>query len=214
MEDYLDQLDDLLLNQFDEGMLLSELDGYLTGLIVSPDLVPQSRWLKPVWGDGPPQFGNTADLQQFLDLLMRHHNTIIDDLARPGSYEPILETDTRTNETLWELWVEGFAHAMKLAPAGWNRIRASDDEGPKAALAGITKLAAFSDGRAKMSETEEAQWDRQAPDLIPIWVQLLHEWRLENDKHRPSPATGGKVGRNDPCPCGSGKKYKKCCGLN
>jgi len=23
---------------------------------------------------------------------------------------------------------------------------------------------------------------------------------------------GGKVGRNDPCPCGSGKKYKKCCG--
>jgi uncharacterized protein YecA (UPF0149 family) len=25
---------------------------------------------------------------------------------------------------------------------------------------------------------------------------------------------GGKVGRNDPCPCGSGKKYKKCCGAN
>jgi uncharacterized protein len=24
----------------------------------------------------------------------------------------------------------------------------------------------------------------------------------------------GKAGRNDPCPCGSGKKYKKCCGLN
>jgi len=23
-----------------------------------------------------------------------------------------------------------------------------------------------------------------------------------------------KVGRNDPCPCGSGKKYKKCCGVN
>jgi preprotein translocase subunit SecA len=25
---------------------------------------------------------------------------------------------------------------------------------------------------------------------------------------------GKKVGRNDPCPCGSGKKYKKCCGRN
>ena len=25
---------------------------------------------------------------------------------------------------------------------------------------------------------------------------------------------GAKVGRNDPCPCGSGKKYKKCCGMN
>jgi len=28
----------------------------------------------------------------------------------------------------------------------------------------------------------------------------------------PRTAEGDKVGRNDPCPCGSGKKYKKCCG--
>ncbi|MCL2493664.1 MAG: SEC-C metal-binding domain-containing protein [Clostridiales bacterium] len=26
--------------------------------------------------------------------------------------------------------------------------------------------------------------------------------------------SGAKVGRNDPCPCGSGKKYKNCCGKN
>ncbi|MCR6629490.1 MAG: YchJ family protein [Magnetospirillum sp.] len=29
---------------------------------------------------------------------------------------------------------------------------------------------------------------------------------------RPAQRTADKVGRNDPCPCGSGKKYKKCCG--
>jgi preprotein translocase subunit SecA len=28
------------------------------------------------------------------------------------------------------------------------------------------------------------------------------------------PVVSNKVGRNDPCPCGSGKKYKKCCGQN
>jgi preprotein translocase subunit SecA len=27
-------------------------------------------------------------------------------------------------------------------------------------------------------------------------------------------SSSGKIGRNDPCPCGSGRKYKKCCGLN
>jgi preprotein translocase subunit SecA len=32
------------------------------------------------------------------------------------------------------------------------------------------------------------------------------------DKERPVTRQGAKVGRNDPCPCGSGKKYKKCCG--
>ncbi len=31
---------------------------------------------------------------------------------------------------------------------------------------------------------------------------------------RPVVNKGNKVGRNDPCPCGSGKKYKKCCGMN
>ena len=31
---------------------------------------------------------------------------------------------------------------------------------------------------------------------------------------RPAPGRAAAVGRNDPCPCGSGKKYKKCCGRN
>jgi preprotein translocase subunit SecA len=32
------------------------------------------------------------------------------------------------------------------------------------------------------------------------------------EKQAPVRNDGPKVGRNDPCPCGSGKKYKKCCG--
>jgi preprotein translocase subunit SecA len=35
---------------------------------------------------------------------------------------------------------------------------------------------------------------------------------LEEIKAKPRDAVGRKIGRNDPCPCGSGKKYKKCCG--
>ncbi len=36
----------------------------------------------------------------------------------------------------------------------------------------------------------------------------------EEAHHEPMRREGEKVGRNDPCPCGSGKKYKKCCGAN
>ena len=36
---------------------------------------------------------------------------------------------------------------------------------------------------------------------------------LEKMLNPPKPVTSQKVGRNNPCPCGSGKKYKKCCGL-
>jgi hypothetical protein len=34
----------------------------------------------------------------------------------------------------------------------------------------------------------------------------------KNPEIIPFPATNGRVGRNDPCPCGSGRKYKRCCG--
>lgn len=63
---------------------------------------------------------------------------------------------------------------------------------------------------------------RDAHDLIPGWIVTLNNWRLGNYKSATAieqaptelPLPARKVGRNEPCPCGSGKKYKKCCGLN
>lgn len=164
-ETYLEELDTLLLDMPEEGMLLSELDSFLTGIIVSPDPVPQSRWLKLVWGDGPPAFEDTAALQAFLARLMQHHNQIISDLTSAGEYEPVLEIDTRNDDTLWEIWIEGFFKAMKMASGGWNRILASDDEAAKAAVAGLTLLADFYTGRVELDKEAEDRWNRQAPDL-------------------------------------------------
>ena len=51
---------------------------------------------------------------------------------------------------------------------------------------------------------------------LPQWDNLLTEDRrkeLYNEcKKSTTVVKGPKVGRNDPCPCGSGKKYKHCCG--
>lgn len=46
------------------------------------------------------------------------------------------------------------------------------------------------------------------------FVKKRGSWYFEDCKivHKPIIREGEKVGRNDPCPCGSGKKYKKCCG--
>lgn len=46
------------------------------------------------------------------------------------------------------------------------------------------------------------------------WEGLLSEERrieIKSDFNRANMAVSTKVGRNEPCPCGSGKKYKKCC---
>ena len=53
---------------------------------------------------------------------------------------------------------------------------------------------------------------------LPQWDGIFDEetrkrLALEQKKSK-TIVKGEKIGRNDPCPCGSGKKYKKCCGAN
>ena len=57
--------------------------------------------------------------------------------------------------------------------------------------------------------------------LLPAAVRTILEYAQALQKEMPamnvsghlSPGRTAKVGRNDPCPCGTGKKYKKCCGM-
>lgn len=50
-----------------------------------------------------------------------------------------------------------------------------------------------------------AEWDNSAP------VHHTHDSHEHHDDEEPEPPANRKTGRNDPCPCGSGKKFKKCC---
>lgn len=53
---------------------------------------------------------------------------------------------------------------------------------------------------------------------LPQWKSIFTEEQLKvlyrNQKNSRTIVKGEKVGRNEPCPCGSGKKYKHCCGAN
>ena len=63
-----------------------------------------------------------------------------------------------------------------------------------------------------------AGWKKFYPHTLKAFRKLADRVRRERaEAHtrahaEASPAAGGPVGRNDPCPCGSGRKYKKCCG--
>lgn len=50
--------------------------------------------------------------------------------------------------------------------------------------------------------------------MMGAYVRALTEAFAETASGKPKPikSPGSKIGRNDPCPCGSGRKYKKCCG--
>jgi uncharacterized protein len=110
---------------------------------------------------------------------------------------------------------------VKLRPAAWRPLLDANVETAKA-MSGPLTLADVARRDARFSKLEYDALESTAHELIGPFVLTLNEWRVEN--HDPgkgisgTPPTQsnsfGKVGRNDPCPCGSGKKYKKCCGLN
>jgi uncharacterized protein len=200
------------------GMLLSELDGFLAGVLVCPELIPPSEWLPSIWGedteDAEPAFNQKSELEEFVGLLFKHYNTIAGDLNQGGDrYQPIYDIDDASDEILWETWIAGFEAAMALRPDSWAAIVDSDDDEAASAFSMLAALAMINDGATSedLDGVKVDELTEEAPALIPLCVQTLNDWRQARDRITP-PATSSKVGRNDPCPCGSGKKYKKCCG--
>jgi uncharacterized protein YchJ len=50
---------------------------------------------------------------------------------------------------------------------------------------------------------------------LPQWEEILSQEKrnqITREYRQSKMAVSNKIGRNEPCPCGSGKKYKKCCG--
>ena len=199
----------------EEPMLLTELDGFLAGIVVCPELIMPSEWLPEVWGgdEGAP-FADAADAQQFATMVTAHYNEIIRCLGS-ARYQPIFDVDERHGEVLWELWIEGFALAMMLRPESWPAIGKSDDADAAAAYSGMLMLIDIARDESDLSRDLIDRVTHEAHHLIPAWMALLHDWRMaQAGAMATQVARPGKVGRNEPCPCGSGRKYKKCCGLN
>ena len=60
----------------------------------------------------------------------------------------------------------------------------------------------------------KADWLYELPQWERIFDEETRKRLYREQKESGTIRKGKKVGRNDPCPCGSGKKYKKCCGRN
>ena len=195
-------------------MLLTELDGLLTGLLVCPEGIPPGEWMTVVWGrdvDGVPPFEDPLDVQWFANAVAARRDEIARDLAR-GKLQPILDVDERDGELLWEYWIDGFAEATALRSEAWKAL--ADDPEWAAPWSRLSMLIAVARNESDLDSLEvNALQDRAATELTEA-VQLLYAARARVTGTTPIlvPATiASKVGRNDPCPCGSGKKHKRCC---
>jgi uncharacterized protein len=204
------------------AMNMESLDGYFAALICVPDTVLPSKYLTAIWGEDFC-FDDNGQATDILGLLMRHWNTISSELFRtlkePEVYMPVLLEDdegiAHGND-----WARGFMRGVQARPASWRELIASDEHGGP--LIPIMLLAHEHDPDPAMRPKPVAPNTRE--EILSMMIAGLTQIYRYFEPHRRSRASaswpaplrreGRKIGRNEPCPCGSGLKYKRCCGSN
>jgi uncharacterized protein len=219
-----DRLEQLLLRlDSKHAMNLEEVDGFFAALICGPEIVLPSEYLPEIWGfessDADFDFDNLEELQECLDLLMRHWNNIVETLSSGEIFLPVLQED-EDGVAYANDWAWGFMRGVAMRNEAWQEL--FDDEEHQGALLAILILFHEHDPDPEMRPSKEPIGAQQRENLIvgaAVAVRMIYEYfaahrrmaATTHDKVEPRPKQS-KVGRNDPCPCGSGKKYKRCCG--
>jgi uncharacterized protein len=221
-DEELDRLEEILASLPPDNfpMSLSELDGYVTGLLCCPELIPPSEWLSQVWSEtGEAEFPDLPTAETTISAVMAHYNAVALQITTTLGIEPIYELDLNSDETLWEPWVDGFTRAMRVRPKAWERLLETADAETQSSLIFLMALQDIYEGTSTFTEDDIDEIDLQAPDLIvgcvaTILLAARPELFMAADNLDHAPIRARRPGRNDPYPCGSGRKYKHCCGRN
>jgi uncharacterized protein len=227
----LDTLAEFLGNNSNpDALTLEGLDGLFCALIASPESVPPHRYLPVIWGGDLPDesaFTSIEEANARMSLIMRYWNSIIADFERESIHLPFI-VEPGIDGIPGRAWARGFIRGTRLAGQGWGELWASETEGQ---LLSIPLVA----GEMGSQWPEEPLTQEKKDELLKWMIagagrayRHFAEARRENaealyeeppeDEDEFYPETfvraEPKVGRNEPCPCGSGKKYKKCCGAS
>jgi uncharacterized protein len=223
-----DRVDLELLDRFlsserspSDGMMLSDLDGFLTGIAVGPEIVLPSEWLPLIWRGEAPEFADEAEAKAILGAIMARYNEILRQIA-DNDLDPVFWVD-RDGTLIAADWAEGFLQAIMLRADAWGRLFKSKRNSHL--LFPILALCADENGESLLglaSDEEECVMEEMTESIPACVTAIAAYWRAQGSKQVSMPLMGGgasqlnqtspKVGRNQPCPCGLGNKFKKCCG--
>ncbi len=198
-----------------KAMPIDKLHGFLCAVVSAPDAIPSSRWIPEAMG-GEPGFESVEQAKEFAALLVEFYRHVAAALAENQPPTLILKARSETDQRLdYETWCNGYILGWSLSTEEWLR-RGNEPltklTFPLMLLSGAFKEGAEAKGEAFMPEEEYARVQQECTAALPMAVAGIHDfWRA---RRKAVPITRGapKVGRNDPCPCGSGKKFKQCCG--
>lgn len=216
----------LAANKSPTALSLEAVDGLFCALIASPTLVGPSGYLPVILGADPENtkaFAGLKDANDTLSLLMRYWNAILADFSDETVHLPYIEVPG-TNNILGRDWARGFMRGTRLAPDGWNRLFTDKEEGLPVTIALVA-------GEIDPQWPQEPLTEEKSNELLQsmfagaarayLYFKKDRQTLLESAGSESSSdeeyletyvRPERKVGRNELCPCGSGRKFKKCCG--
>ena len=204
-------------------MNVEALDGFQCALITGPELPSISEYLPKIFGGNPEDAAvipTEKTVNRLLELMMQNWNCIVAELQGEGFHMPLLVRDAKGNARGTD-WANSFLAGTDLRKEAWRKL--FEDENEFAPMIPIFALAYEHHREKEMRPYKKPISKKLRNNLIAgaaAAVKTLYERRLRALRAKPRvevPNKAGnqqapKIGRNDPCNCGSGKKYKKCCG--
>ncbi len=213
------ELDQFLLSDrcAEDGMTMDSLHGYLTALAIGPEQVLMTEWLPRVWGasaKNAPPFKSDKEAARITSLIARFMNEVVMTFeVAPKEFEPLFCEHEWEGKLLidGEAWAWGFWEGINLRAEAWEPIWHSN---LAVLMRPIYLLGAEEIEEEEMVLADDPVKRHKLAVEVESAIPAIHRYWLPLRKsavttvQREAP----KVGRNDDCPCGSGKKFKKCCG--
>jgi uncharacterized protein len=191
--------------------LFELIDGMFCGFIVGPGSAKLSDGLSMIWGPGePPRYQSVVQEQYVTSLLTRHWNTIAQRFHGCYLHTPVLGDLTDAGRA--KPWAVGFMVTVMQRSEEWLARRPGDGL-VTTLITGLTVLAGREEVLSgKISSKQRATLIDMLPLMLARSYDLWHGQRDPLVRPRSFERVDAKIPRNAICPCGSAKKFKRCCG--
>ena len=220
----------------DRTLKFHELQGFLFAIACSPEPIAPSEWLPLIGNEEGLNFADEGEAQEILGLVMALYNEVNAAVLERSNILPTgcaFEKDISKefeDDSAISQWSRGFASGHDWLVEVWEGyLFGKLDEECGATLMvlsffGSKQLANayYAEMMQEKPRRSDKSFDdfaktmrRMFPDALASYANIgrsILEAVVEQGTGGRAPVVSKKIGRNEQCPCGSGKKYKKCCG--
>ncbi|CAM4452979.1 MAG: hypothetical protein LEGION0398_MBIBDBAK_00010 [Legionellaceae bacterium] len=204
-------------------MSIEQIHGFLCAIIAHPSLIPINQCLAAIYGDDSSlmKHPDAAKINEIIETLYSNINQAF---HKQEEIKPLIFSEhqlidfQKANNALIISWCAGYMAGVSANQEKWL---SSGHEDIRYLLTPISAFAQFFDNNQPQNtqgnDINIESICQSYLHLLPITItQIFQFWQKHqhcSHHHHIDPIRHEqpKIGRNDPCICGSGKKFKKCC---